>query len=246
MIREQQLEMLGLKPKEARLYLAALPLGYFTVTQIASQSGIKRTTCYIILDELTTRGLISVTPKGKKSLYKVGPPDALIKRAKQSLNYAEKFVPFLRPLFKEEKGAPVIKFYYGQKGIQNIYEDTLNIKEKTVYYVASTKQHLEMAGEDFMRDFVKRRIAKKIKSISIRMRSEEINEDLYIGNKEHLREVRYAPTDIYIPDTVMLYSNKVAIVSTVKESFGFIIESTELYQTLLGFFQALWRISNEK
>ena len=145
-----------------------------------------------------------------------------------------------------EKGAPVIKFYHGQKGVQNIYEDTLSTKEKTVYYVASTKQHIEMAGEDFMRDFVRRRIAKKIKSVSIRMREEEIDERLYKGNKEHLREVRYAPEDIYIPDTVMLYSNKVAIVSTAKENFGFIIESPELYQTLLGFFQALWRISTRK
>ena len=243
MIKEQQLELIGLSQKEARLYMAALPLGPFTVADISKKSGIKRPTCYIVLDELIRRGLVSVTPRAKKRLYKIESPEALIRQAKQTLNYAEKLVPSLRSMLKQGEEIPTMKFYYGQKGIQNIYEESLRPGNKIIHYIGSSGPQIEMAGEEFMRHFVEERVRRGIKSMSIRMRRTEVEADIFIGQKELLREIRYAPDDIFIPDTVYMFSNKIAFISTTKGNFGFMIESPELYQTILGLFQALWRIS---
>jgi sugar-specific transcriptional regulator TrmB len=245
MIKEQQLEMLGLRDKEARLYLAALTSKPFTVASIASKSGIKRPTCYIILDELTKRGLISIIPKAKKRLYKAEPPEALIRQAKRTLSYAESFVPSLRDLFKEGKETSIVKYYYGQNGIRNIYEDALVCSNKTMHYIGSSGPLVEMAGDDFMRDFVGRRIKKGIKVWTIRMRNTEIADEIYASN-DALREIRFAPKDIYIPSTVFAYGNKVAIISTAKSNFGIIIENNEFHQTVLGLFKGLWSISSER
>jgi sugar-specific transcriptional regulator TrmB len=245
-IKEEQLEMLGLKGKEARLYLAALSSLPFTVADISKKSGLKRPTCYLILDELTKRGLISIVPKAKKRLYKAEPPEALIKQARRSLSYAEKFVPSLRSLFQDGKDASIVKYYYGQRGIQNIYESILDSGIKEMRYIGSSGPLVEMAGYDFTKDYALRRAKKGIKAFSIRMRETEIDEPAFASGKEMLREIRFAPADIYIPSTIHLFVDKVAIISTSKSNFGIVIENKEFYQTVLGLFKALWSISTEK
>jgi sugar-specific transcriptional regulator TrmB len=247
MIKEQQLEMLGLRDKEARIYLTALSSLPFTVADISKKSGIKRPTCYLILDELTKRGLISIIPKAKKRLYKAEPPEALIRQAKRSLNYAEKFVPTLRNLFQEGRDTSIVKYYYGQNGIRNIYEDMLDSGIKEMYYIGSSGPLVEMAGDDFLRDYINRCIKKGIKRISIRMRNTELEDPIYKSSKEDfLRDIRYAPEHIYIPSTIFIYSDKVAIISTAKSNFGIMIENKEFNQSVLTLFKALWSISTEK
>jgi HTH-type transcriptional regulator, sugar sensing transcriptional regulator len=246
MIKEKQLEMLGLSDKEARLYLSALISKPFTVADIAKKSGIKRPTCYIILDELVKRGLISVIPKAKKRSYKAEPPENFIRQAKRMLSYAEKFVPSLRHLFEEGKEISIVKYYYGQNGIKNIYENILDSGVKEIRYIGSSGPMVEAVGDDFLRDYVERCIKMGIKRITIRMRGTEVNDPIYHGTKNLLREIRYAPKDIYIPSTVFIYDNKIAIISTAKASFGIMIESQEFYETIMGLFKALWSISSEK
>ena len=60
---QTQLKKLGLTEKEAKLYINALELGSFSVMGIAHKSGIKRPTCYLILDELVKKGLVSIIPQ---------------------------------------------------------------------------------------------------------------------------------------------------------------------------------------
>jgi len=246
MIVEKQLEMLGLKDKEARLYLTALTSKPFTVADIAKKSGIKRPTCYLILDELVKRGLVSIVPGAKKRLYKVEPPEAFLRQAKRTLSYAEKFVPSLRNLFKEGNETSIVKYYYGQNGIRNIYEDILDSATKEIHYIGSSGPLVEMAGDDFMRDYVERCIKKGIKRITIRMRETELDDPIYKDTEGRLREIRFAPPGIYIPSTIFLCTGKVAIVSTAKANFGIMIESQEFYESMIGLFRALWSISLEK
>jgi len=246
MIKEKQIELLGLSDKEARLYMAALELGSFSVLDVAAKSGLKRPTCYIILEELTKRGLISMILSEKKKLYKVESPIAFIRQAKNNLKYAEQIVPSLSALMSQDKEKPKMKYYFGQKGMQNIYDDLLITRSKTMYYVSSTQSQIETVGEEFLKDYVKRRATKGIKVRTVRMRKEQLNEPLFNDSKEMLREVRYAPKNIYIPDTVCVVGTKVAIVFTIRGNFGFIIDSAEFSQTILGLFKVLWSVSTEK
>jgi sugar-specific transcriptional regulator TrmB len=246
MIKEKQLELLGLRDKEARIYMAALELGSFSVLEIAAKSGLKRPTCYIILDELTKRGLISMVLTEKRKLYKVEHPAAFIRQAKNNLKYAEQIVPSLSAILSEDKEKPKLKYYFGQKGMQNIFDDLLVTRSKAMYYVSSNASRIETVGDEFLKDYSKRRVAKGIKVKNIRMREVQPDEPLISGSKEMLREIRYAPKNIFIPDTVCVIGQKVAVIFTVRGNFGFIIESPEFSETIIGFFKALWEISSEK
>ena len=75
------------------------------------------------------------------------------------------------------------------------------------------------------------------------MRETEITSKNYQDTDKSLREIRYAPEDIYIPDTIIIYGSKVATISTQKGNFGFVVEDKEFFESMMGLFKALWRIS---
>lgn len=245
MDKEKQLQALGLSEKEAKLYINALELGTFSVVDIAKKSGIKRPTCYLILDELTKKGLISIIPKAKKLVYFAESPDVLIKQAEENVSLIKKMSPLLHEIYDTDKKQPTVKYYSGQKGIRNIYEDILKTNVKEYFYVGSAEELIEVTGKDFINRWIKKRINKGIKVSSIRMKKTEIPEKIYQDTKNSLREIRYSPNDIYIPDTILIYGKKVAIISTKKDNFGFIVENDDYMKTMKGFFNALWQISSK-
>ena len=89
---QTQLKKLGLtEKKKPSYYINALELGSFSVMGIAHKSGIKRPTCYLILDELVKKGLVSIIPRAKKLLYIAGPPEVLIKQAEEQVSLTKSF-----------------------------------------------------------------------------------------------------------------------------------------------------------
>ncbi|MEK7106984.1 MAG: helix-turn-helix domain-containing protein, partial [Patescibacteria group bacterium] len=60
------LSQLGLSGQESAVYLAALELGFSSISDIAKKAGIKRPTTYYIVDELIKKNLVSRAPKGKR------------------------------------------------------------------------------------------------------------------------------------------------------------------------------------
>lgn len=241
-----QLQSLGLSEKEASLYLNALELGTFSVAGIANKSGLKRPTCYLILAELAKKGLVSSVPRAKKTLYAAESPDTLIRHAEENVSLIKELAPQLHAIHNTDKKQPTVKFYSGQKGIHNIYEDILQSNIKEYSYIGSGKELLEMAGKEFMDGWIKKRIEKNIKAFSVRMEKTEIPEKLYQQTANSYREIRYAPHDVHIPDTVLIYGGKVAVVSTKTGNFGFVVESDEFATTMLELFKSLWKLSLKK
>jgi len=243
MIKEKQLELLGLNDKEARLYMSALELGTFSILEVALKSGLKRPTCYVLIEELTRRGLVSMVLTEKKKLYKTESPTTFIRQAKNNLKYAEQIVPSLLFVASEDKEKPKMKYYFSQKGIQNMYDELLTTRSKIMYYVGANESRIGAVGEDFLKNWVKRRLAKKIKVKAIRMKENQPLDHLLSESDNLMREIRQAPAGIFIPDTLCVIGNKVAVVFTQKNNFGFIIDSPEFSRTILSLFKVLWNVS---
>ena len=243
---ETQLKKLGLTEKEAKLYVTALELGSFSVMGIAHKSGLKRPTCYLILDELVKKGLISIIPRARKLLYTAEPPEILAKQAEEQFFLTKSLVPKLNSFYNTDKEKRVVKYYSGQKSIHNIYEDVLKTKPKEYYYIGSAKELEGITGKEFLDNWIKKRIQLGIKSVSIRMRETEITSKNYQDIENSLREIRYAPEYIYIPDTIIIYGSKVATISTKKGNFGFVVEDRGFSESMMGLFKALWEISSKK
>src|SRR3989344_3044331 len=67
----------GLKEKEADVYMAILALGQGTASRIAREAHIVRTTSYDILNSLFDKGLVTLTGKEPKQEYVAESPDNL-------------------------------------------------------------------------------------------------------------------------------------------------------------------------
>ncbi|MCX6753121.1 MAG: hypothetical protein NTW62_02140 [Candidatus Nomurabacteria bacterium] len=236
------LEKLGLSDKQAKVYVAGLKLGRFSVLALAEKTGIKRPTCYLILDELIKKGLISTYPKEKKVIYVAEHPNNLLKQAADAYATAKELMPELQNLINTNAEKPVLKVYSGQSGIQNIYEDMTD-EGKDLFYFGSVKELVESVGQEFLDNWIKKRIAKGMKSKSIRIREKEMDYKLYGNSPENLRTIRYAPEGFTMPYTIYIYSKKVAFVSTKKDLFGFIVESDDLAKSMKALFDVVWNIS---
>lgn len=238
------LNQLGLNLKQAKVYIKALELGRFSILDISRATGLKRPTCYVIIEELMDQGLISIIPGPKKKLFTAQHPESLLRRARENYRLAEELLPQLQNIMQTIADKPVLKVFVGQEGLHNIYEDMLkNNSEKTIYYIAAVKDLVASVGQDYLKDWISRRIAKKIKTISIRIKSKELKDESFVDTSDSLREIYYAPQGFYIPYSIYLYCNKVAFVSTEKDMFGFTMESVDFVKTIKTFFNTIKKLS---
>lgn len=75
----QELKHLGLKDKEAAVYVAALQLGPSPVQVIARKAKVVRATTYVILEDLLKKGLVTSYKEEKKTLFSAEPPRQLMR-----------------------------------------------------------------------------------------------------------------------------------------------------------------------
>lgn len=248
---ETFLRSMGLSEKEICVYLAGLKTGPILASQVSRKTGYTRQHTYDLLRSLEQKGFLSKLGKTYGQRFVMEDPKNLknvIERQKNKLEKLEEKLEMLLPemeSFYSSKGiVPKIKFFEEIEGIKDLYEDMLNCRSKEQYYLGSLKEMSAMVGEEYFENFVQRRIEKRIHSKSIRVKEREI-QDEFFEDKKYNREVRYAPEDIEYLQTIVLYDEKVAVVSSQKENFGFVVESEEFSQTMKILFDSLWLKSSE-
>ena len=84
----QILTKLGLSQKAVEVYVASLQLGPTTIQKIAQKANLPRSSTYLLMDELKTKGLISETALAKKSIFTPSSPGKLIQIATEEKNKA--------------------------------------------------------------------------------------------------------------------------------------------------------------
>ncbi len=241
----KNLETTGLSQKESAVYLALLEIGQASIASLSLKTGIKRPTCYLIIDELVQKGLVTNVPVGRKTLYIAEHPTKIVKRAEQSLSMAKNIVSGLQEIMTKKSDRPKLRVFNGKSGVQSIYEEMLVVGQD-LYYIASVKDLVASIGEEFLDDFIKRRIGKRMKSFSIRMESTEIVRDNYGDQPENLRTVRYAPESFDTPYSIFIFGDNVAFISREVDSFGFVVSSHDLSKTIKSMFDTIWSVSKEK
>ena len=120
---QQTLTALNFTDKESRVYLALLDLGKGTASQIARRAGLNRSTAYVILDILDSKGLANMLGKEPKQEYMAESPKKIldyfknkIEGDKKNLSRAEKILPELESLHNKTD-RPKVKFYEGEKNL---------------------------------------------------------------------------------------------------------------------------------
>ncbi len=136
---EKDLQQLGLSEKEAKVYSASLELGPESVLKIAQKSGINRPTCYVQIESLINRGLVSSFIKGKKRYFSAESPDRFLdlisaraKDLRDKETSLKAILPELQNVFNLSGEKPKVRFYEGKAGLKAMQEDFLKTKEKKI------------------------------------------------------------------------------------------------------------------
>ena len=238
---EEALQKYGLTHKQSILYVAALKTGPAPLQKIAAEAKLGPTNAYDAIHVLIAKGLVSITPEGKRKMFVAQPPKMLKKLLRDQELELDELIPQLETINSQTEFKPKILFYPGIEGYKIAYEDSLKAQE-SLLGVFSTQAIWDVLGRDYVNHIVERRVKKGIALRVVLPLSEEPTNP-YRTSSGNLRDLRYAPVGMNFAVTTYVYGNKVMILSSKKEMFGLIIESEDIANAHRNYFEALWQIS---
>jgi len=240
---QNELFSIGLSNKEAKIYLACLELGPTNIQNIANKTNIKRSTVYEILENLKEKSLMHVTTKGKRKQYLASEPENLLQTIKEKERALKEILPQLKSINNIGFAKPKITFYEGKEGLRDIYMEALKSSTNNADWISPMKSVLETVGTEWMEHYVELKVKKNYWIRSIHVSDLLIDSYRYQDPttfKKTLRDVRFSPKNMQIPNAIGIYDNKVAVLSSRKEGFGFIIESEDYAQSMRELYSLLW------
>ncbi|MBI2482523.1 MAG: hypothetical protein HYV76_03125 [Candidatus Vogelbacteria bacterium] len=241
---ENYLQKIGLSDKEAALYVAGLQLGPATIQDLASESGLKRTTIYEIIKGLQEKKLVNQSQNNKKRIFIMEEPENVGLFLKQRESIFKQILPDLEALQNQKTKKPAVRVYEGKLGLEKIYDDMLK-KPGEILALAAPKDLISKGMLEFLReDWEPRRIAGEIKlrRVNINLTGDHRRDYKIFPKPEEFEEVRYLSVDDY-PFTIGIYAyrQKVAFVSYHKdEMFGIVLRSPTVNFTLRSMFEHFW------
>ncbi|MEI6499259.1 MAG: helix-turn-helix domain-containing protein [bacterium] len=238
------LKGLGLSENAARVFLACLGAGESTIWEIAKKSGVKRPTCYVILEELTWKGFAASNNDGKRITYSVISPKQLAQREEIRHNKLLNSISEFQSIASKSKEKPTIRTFEGKEGIGQIFNMILETPKGSTSYVIGSNL-LEGQYSEILEEFVKNKKKKGINSKNL-FRDTPEDRAVMSGRKNENREIKYLPSEMFNPRTqTNIFGDTVAyIVHGEKEPFATVIESSALAEDEKERFELLWRIAS--
>ena len=239
---QSSLEYIGLKPKEAKIYLALLELGEASVVQIAKSAGIKRTTVYNILPDFINRGLVAATFKKKRRVYFIEDPRSLKNDIKEKGNVIDRLMPELLAIQNVIPSKPRITFYEGLGGMKDLYQDTLESSKEgeTILSYTGLSDFSNLMPEEYADYYIGERVKRKVRARIIASDSSTAKSWKDTGAQD-LRDIRIVDNPNFrFNGDMEIYANKVALISYRENFLGVIIESKEINQMQRAAFELMW------
>ncbi|GAA4263363.1 TrmB family transcriptional regulator [Dactylosporangium darangshiense] len=245
----EELEQAGLDPKEAEVYLAVLELGNPTVARAAEAAQVSRTSAYDVVRRLSRRGLVTVTeigptgePAGRgRGVLRATDPEQFLTEWRERGNVLKELVPRLKAVMSTQTSRPRVRYLEGHAGITAALWETLTwgVPLKGILSMADL---LQVPGRPTMDEYIAQR---RDRGITLRVvRSPEKETDkVWPTNARDLREVRFAPPQHTFTMTMMIGSESVAVISSRRENFAMMIDSSEYADLQSGLFDQLWAAS---
>jgi sugar-specific transcriptional regulator TrmB len=239
---EEKLARIGISGTLYKLYLTVVGLGGASITEIAAQAGLARTTAHDLLIKLEAEGLIRFVDHGKRRFVVAQDPGVLLERIEARRQMLEDVMPVLRSMYHHESGQPNVRFHPGAEGIRTVLWDTLTGSDKVLRATLSMKELMAEPGLEEMERYLSERARRGITLRVIRSAERDIV-PIWPSSEEERRELRYAPSEHNLAMTCFIYGNKVCLISSARESYGLIIDSFEFAAFQASMFDAMWSLS---
>jgi len=241
----ETLKKLGLSEKEAKIYVAALENGESTVTYLSQQSGLKRTTMYDFLKELVEEGFLYKVQVGKRILYGATSPRQLIMLRRRAIERVEDELEHLEARQYSAFDIPKVKFFRGENGFKNIWDQILESTEKEYRIVTNGVMFSEYITENYLFDeIIEKKMKKCLRSKQLITPSKYATRITKRDEQEN-RVTRFLPADTVLEFTEIVSDSMVAYISESEHNSQFIIQSKVFAHYRKQMFEALWDSINK-
>lgn len=236
----------GLAAPRADIYLAALARGEATANQLAQDTDLGRTGVYDHLRALETEGYLRSVRNGKRTLFLPLHPQELLRRAEHHRSQIKELLPDFLALFAGPAHRPFVQAFTGPHAAQEVFEDILRSTKTSYAYFSAPGETLRAVDRAFMKEWVKRRIAKGVSCRCLRAKTtDELLDHVFSGESPFLRQIRFLPGYIPLKSSIYIYGGRIAIVSSKKEGAAFIVHSHDFAESLGQLFELLWSLGTK-
>ena len=240
---------LGLSETAHRIYLMLLENGSSSARMLAENLGLPRPSVYDNLKVLIQKGLVLEREEGAKKSFQVDDVKNLPRLISERMNALkeekEELDALLPQLLKQTTSVePKIRFYSGVEGVQQVLNDILWYENTPTLSMWPISEMIGVMGKEYFENHNRRRI---LQNISIRgiwpeNRMVGFKDHPFLGTGSgHLRELRVGPKGMSSDMGYWIYADKVAFLSSRKETFGFIIHSRDFAEMMKAQFEVIWK-----
>lgn len=240
------LQGLGLSQHEILVYLAVLELGPSSIWEIAQKSGVKRTTCYTVLEDLSVKALASSSNDGKREVYTVVSPKQLLRLAEYRYERIISSVTQLEALASKSVQKPKIQLYEGPEGVQQVLNLVLDLPRGNEFLMIGTNMITQSSLGEYIEDFIRKRKERKLLSRAIFPDLEE-NRAFMARDQNDLRQTRLLPSDKFVPRKITyIIGDVIADIAHIEtDPFATIIQSAASAYDEKQKFELLWEIAKK-
>lgn len=236
-------ENYNLSKREASIYLSMIKTGYSSILKISKVTEIKRSTVYITIEGLITKGLVKTIIRGKKKFYLPESPDKMISSLESRKLEIEKISPILKDVYLRKTDRPIINFYEGKQAIRNVYKEALSSQKETLWFGSARDMKNEFPEFYDWQVNIRRRNTnfEGMRDIVNNTKADRDYAFLQNSKKDSRLEVRILPQNLFFPDTDnIIFGNKLAILSIRRDFFATVIENTTVVNAYRCIFELAW------
>ncbi|PIN76284.1 hypothetical protein COV18_00015 [Candidatus Woesearchaeota archaeon CG10_big_fil_rev_8_21_14_0_10_37_12] len=241
----EQLKELGLSDGQITVYSAVLELGTSTLSTIQKKTGIGRRNIYDNLNKLIEKGFVTYIIKEGKKAYTCTHPNKIqedIEIKKKALEQLEKQIPQITAFFKEVKLETQITVFRGSESIKALLNEALTYD--STYWIGGSSGIEQTTLRAWFKEWMLRREKQNKQMYDLSTQGthlEEYHTTETEKNKKQNYHYKTLPEDILSFTTILVFGNKVVQILWNKQPFAFVLESKEVKESYLRFFNHFWK-----
>jgi len=236
----KNLREVGFSEGQIAVYSAILELGTSTLKKIQDKTSIERRNIYDILNKLIEKGVIIYTLEEGKKVYQCTHPNKIkedIAAKKNALEKLEKQMPQISSLFEDIKLETRAQVFRGNESIKALLNEAL--QHEATYWIGGSSGIEQTNLKAWFKDWMKKRAQQKKTMYDI---------NSYGTHLEDYKPNRYykhctLPQDLRSFNVILIFGNKVAQILWDKQPFAFVLESKEIKESYMKFFNYFWEES---
>ncbi len=245
MIELDALRELGLSEGQINVYTAVLELGVSTLNKIHEKTGIERRNIYDILNKLIERGFISYTIERGKRTYQCTHPNSIlddIKTKEDALKQLRGKIPEIKDFISLAKTDIKAEVFRGNESMKALLNEALEYKAS--YWIGGNSGVESTPLKNWFKHWMQRRVDKKHVMhdlVDYGTFLEGLKPKDVKAHKKNYYKYCSLPKELSSPMVIIIFGNKVAQVLWSKKSFAFVLESEEVRESFMKYFNYFWK-----